>query len=72
MVMQPAAVAADTAVAADAASAADTVPTAGVLDFNAQSFANTPRAMTKTSRLLPEILNVLAFDAQSSPTRCRP
>ena len=40
--------------------------------LDAQSFANTPRAMTKTSRLLPEILDVLAFDVQSSPTSCRP
>ena len=51
---------------------ADGELTAGVLDFDAQSFANTPRAMTKTSRLLPAILDVLAFDVQSSPTRCRP
>ena len=40
-----------------------TKTSAGVLDFNAQGFANT---------LQPEILDVLAFDAQSSPTRCRP
>ncbi len=72
MAMQPAAVAADTAVTADTASAADAVPTAGVLDFNAQCFADTPRAVTKMSRLWPESPDVLAFDAQSSPTRCRP
>ena len=34
-------------------------------DFDAQSFANTLRAMTKTSRLLCEILDVLDPDVQS-------
>ena len=43
-----------------------------MLDFDVQSFANMLRAMTKTSKPLPEILDVLDFDAQSSPTRCRP
>ncbi len=36
-----------------------------MLDFDAQSFANTLRAMAETSRPLPEILDVPDFDVQS-------